>query len=165
MDIDGGEGSLSAWRPAFQKDSTSTAHVSRRKRHVCVRWCRSATPGTGVRTENLFDLDPFGRAQRGNIQRVILYGQAVCRCVFEIQWMRQTLSQPAPLRLQPRLPPSLHAPRAQSLTVPARPLENEPALHMTGHRVIHEHGHFRRRVSPQPRGMGGPGESAVSITH
>ena len=48
------KGSLSAWCPSFQKDSTSTAQVSCRKRHVCVGRCRSATPCTRVRTGNFF---------------------------------------------------------------------------------------------------------------
>jgi hypothetical protein len=48
------KGSLSAWSPCFERDRTSTAHVFCRKRHVCARWCRSASPCAPARTGNFF---------------------------------------------------------------------------------------------------------------
>jgi hypothetical protein len=45
------------------EDISATAKFVGRKRHVCVRLCRSATPCTPARTGNFFEVDPPRRLQ------------------------------------------------------------------------------------------------------
>ena len=144
------KGSLFAWRPAFHKDSTSTAQVFCRKRYVCVRSCRSAMPCTPVHTENFFDLDPFGRARRrtyrGPYCMARLYVVAFSK---NKQQARRLLAETLLCVYNPDSP-SGQAPRAQSLIGPAQFASRTNWPFISGLKVIYEHEHFRGRVPSQP---------------
>jgi hypothetical protein len=62
------KGGLCAWRPTFQKDSTSTADVSRRKRHVCAGLRRLAAGRSTKFTQTFYGCHfRLGRGQGGPI--------------------------------------------------------------------------------------------------
>jgi hypothetical protein len=143
------KGSLSAWRPAFQKDSTSSAQVFCRKRHVCAGWCRSESPCTPVHTENFFDLDPFGRAQRGKYRGP--YRMARLYVVAFSKQHRRVRHLANPLRCAYNPDSPLGAPPLglNPSSVQLSSLRERTAVSSAGHTVIFEHEHFRGRVPSQ----------------
>jgi hypothetical protein len=95
------------------------------------------------------------------IQRAIPYGQAVCRCVFKKQLMGQTLSQVAPLRLQPRL--ALGArPSGSILRRSASVRWSASRLFISGAHAIYEHRRFNCPVSASGERAGRSQRNAIN---
>jgi len=142
------KGSLSSWRPAFQKDSTSTAWVCCRKRHVCVRWCRSTTPCTPVHTENFFDLEPRGRARRGTYKGPYCMARLYVVAFSKNKRWVGRLANPPLCVYNPDSPQGTPLGLNPS-SVQLSSLRERTAVSSAGHTVIFEHEHFRGRVPSQ----------------
>jgi hypothetical protein len=110
------KGSLFAWRPSFQKDSTSTARVSRRKRRVGARWCRSATLCTRVRMGNFFVIVIGSYA--GTKKQITKIGIAKSQCAEFLKCAgakNKNVASKSRVRLRFDTPPCSPAPSATKL--------------------------------------------------